>query len=577
VISPEEFEELARNIVGGTEETLVSGVNERLVSSLIQGGQLTAADWRDIEQLAQANHEALQQLLLETRTPIANEVKAAIQEAQALSAANDLIPLRSLYGSVATPSATQLFKRVSAQTVEGVQSIIARQNIKFVQDAERLWYEVAGEAVTSKNHGLETQDAIIKRAVRRLSEEGLRFIEYKSGVHTSIDAAIRRHVISQAGQASGRITMGYMDEFAHDLVFTSAHFGARPEHEVWQGKAYSLTGPKAQGGVTYPNFYRATEYGDVAGLLGVNCRHSFGPYYPGITELPAVPEKRDGMTSEERYRQVQKQRGYERAIRDKKRAVHNAELTGADPTQFRLELGKKQRQLKAHTEKYNLVREPRREKAYGIGAQPRGLRSARLHRRTMSAERMGGMGDTLNAVNWTRVKSPEFRKAFDAITDDSKLNALLHSESLRILEHRNNTDFEDLVIINRTKHVVVGRSTNATEAGSARYTEDLKRRIVRAQTAGDELVALHNHPNSYPPSYHDIASVKGHGYSKSLAIGHNGDLYCIDRVSNSFQRYHHAETYSRFIEAGNSEKKSAILSLDYLKKLRLIAFRRWLL
>jgi hypothetical protein len=374
VISPEEFDELARTIVGGTEEKLIADINDRLVSSLLRDGQLTAKNWRDIDHLAQANHTALQQLLLENRTRISNETKDAILAALTLSAANDLLPLRSLYGSVATPATTKLFKRVSAQTVEGVQSIIARQNIKYVADVERLWYEVAGEAVSSWNHSIETQDQIIRRAVRRLSEGGLQFVEYKSGVRTSIDAATRRHIISQAGQASGRITMAYMEEFGHDLVMTSAHFGARPEHEVWQGKAFSLSGRKVIGGVTYPDFYRATEYGDVAGLLGVNCRHSYGPYYPGITELPKVPKKIDGLTSEEHYKMVQKQRSMEREIRNKKRDIYNAEKAGVDPTQFRLELGHQQSRLKSHVDRYNLPREPLREKAYGIGVQPRALK-----------------------------------------------------------------------------------------------------------------------------------------------------------------------------------------------------------
>ena len=33
----------------------------------------------------------------------------------------------------------------------------------------------------------------------------------------------------------------------------------------------------------YPNFYKETGYGTATGLCGINCRHSFHPYYKGST------------------------------------------------------------------------------------------------------------------------------------------------------------------------------------------------------------------------------------------------------------------------------------------------------
>lgn len=116
-------------------------------------------------------------------------------------------------------------------------------------------------------------------------------------------------------------------------------------------------------------------------LLWVNCRHSYGPYFPGITELPTIEKTRNGMTSEEHYKATQKQRGYERKIRDTKQEVAALEASGADATQKRLELGKLQNQLKAHVDSKGLVRQPAREKAYGLGAdvtQPRALRTSTI-------------------------------------------------------------------------------------------------------------------------------------------------------------------------------------------------------
>lgn len=66
------------------------------------------------------------------------------------------------------------------------------------------------------------------------------------------------------------------------------------------------------------------------------------------------------------------------------------------------------------------------------------------------------MGDSASAVNWAKINAAEYRKKFDAISSDPELNALIHSESLRILKHRNNTDFEDLSIIGQTSKTGIG-------------------------------------------------------------------------------------------------------------------------
>lgn len=41
----------------------------------------------------------------------------------------------------------------------------------------------------------------------------------------------------------------------------------------------------------YPDFIKSTGYGDVAGLSGINCRHSFGAYFPGISTPPPSEEE----------------------------------------------------------------------------------------------------------------------------------------------------------------------------------------------------------------------------------------------------------------------------------------------
>ena len=43
-----------------------------------------------------------------------------------------------------------------------------------------------------------------------------------------------------------------MKQTGTDLVETTAHHGARPDHAVWQGKVFSVSGTHEK----YPDFYK---------------------------------------------------------------------------------------------------------------------------------------------------------------------------------------------------------------------------------------------------------------------------------------------------------------------------------
>lgn len=234
--------------------------------------------------------------------------------------------------------------------------------------------------MTAVNHGLKPRAEVLAEAVAKLA--GIDRIEYASGVRNRIDVAVRRHVVTQASQAGGRMTLERMRAYGHELVVTSAHYGARPSHAVWQGLPARIGGPGTVGGKRYPGLVELTGYGTVGGLKGANCRHSINPYFPGTTELPKREwpehEKRFGMTSAEYYEATQRQRELERRIRDAKREIACMDRAGIgfeSPAyvQKRLLLGRRQAAIRKHCADKGLVRLYEREKAYGVASQPRAL------------------------------------------------------------------------------------------------------------------------------------------------------------------------------------------------------------
>lgn len=383
-----EIDVLVDSIIHGAEEKYVTEVSNTLIDNMADG-VLSATDVIQLETLAKANTEALQTVLIASRDAIDDEVMKQVQAVLNDADNRDVADLSAYYGTELVAStfagATTRFTELSYQAARGLSEVISRCNIAMSTAAETLWYQVTGNAITATLQGLKTTDAAIAEAVLKLQKSGLTTIDYSSGISNQVDVAARRHIITQVSQAGGDMTMARLKAINHTLVITSAHFGARPSHEEWQGKPCSTKGTQRVDGVTYPDLYALTGYGTVSGLKGANCKHSFGPYYPGITDLPdttfAEHQKKYGMTSAEYFAATQKQRTYERAIRATKRDIAGLEraglgLSNTTYVQKRLLLGKQQSTLRTFCSTNNLSRQYSREKAYGVSAQPKALTGA---------------------------------------------------------------------------------------------------------------------------------------------------------------------------------------------------------
>lgn len=388
-LEAKDIDALAEAIVHGAEERLAAEITRALVNDLA-AGILSGADGRALEALSRANRARLDQALAANRSRISKEVRERVEACLAEGDARDVAALEAYYGAAAVSRAMEggasaKAAETSIQTARGLAEIVERRNIAMAEAAERLWYEVAGEAIAARNQGLKPLDRIIADAVCRLAAHGLETIDYKSGITSQLDVAVRRHAVSQTSQAGGRMTLARMAAIGHELAITSAHYGARPSHAEWQGRPCCVSGQKTVNGVQYPGLVQLTGYGSVGGLKGVNCRHSIGPYFPGITELPdlSFPSEsgRFGMTSEQYFDALQRQRELERRVRGTKREIAAMEQAGiglGTPkyVQKRLLLDKQQGALRSHCATTGLVRNYPREKAYGVGSQPRALKTA---------------------------------------------------------------------------------------------------------------------------------------------------------------------------------------------------------
>lgn len=236
---------------------------------------------------------------------------------------------------------------------------------QFVAALDRAWMQVS-------TGGFDANTAV-RTAVKDLARQGVGAVRYPSGHVDTIEVAVRRAVVTGVNQTALQMQWDLADEMGCDLVETSAHGGARPEHAAWQGKIFSRSGTSKK----YPDFRKSTGYGTGAGLGGWNCRHSFYPYFEGAPRAYSAKQLADydapkyeyGGKRLTEYEATQTQRAIERQIRRWKREYAAVNAAGLDAGEAAAKVAHWQETQRGFIARTGLKRQYDREQ---IGNQKKG-------------------------------------------------------------------------------------------------------------------------------------------------------------------------------------------------------------
>ena len=212
---------------------------------------------------------------------------------------------------------------------------------------QQHYMQACDDVFMKSQAGMPVQQAV-NEVVKDLAKNGITTVTYPTGHTDKIDTAIARAVRTGINQANSEIILTRCAEMGIQYVKVSQHLGARvtkhddyTNHSWWQGKVYSLDwtkdvlsknmasvslGDKEFGYLqelkskllkekkyNYPDFVETCGYGQIEGIIGINCRHTFQMWIPGINinnDSPIDPKK-----NEERFKHEQEQRAMERKIR----------------------------------------------------------------------------------------------------------------------------------------------------------------------------------------------------------------------------------------------------------------------
>lgn len=174
-------------------------------------------------------------------------------------------------------------------------------------------------------------------------------------------------------------------------------------------------------------------------------------------------------------------------------------------------------------------------------------------------QRYGRNKNTL--VNKTYIDSGEYKRKFDNATDNQSVNRSLYDCAKKALKHRSGTVFEDMYWINCNTGNIELAVTDSTAERGIPYSD----KIIKAIIGRTDLITLHTHPGSMPPSISDLNKNFEHNYRTGFIACHNGRVFgynCNEEISQALHDLYVAEYQSM----GYDEYSAQLASLNKLKE-----------
>lgn len=218
----------------------------------------------------------------------------------------------------------QLVSGIHDQTYETIGGmarslgfVLRQPNGQLIATPLQTFYQSQlDQAILDISSGAFSYEQVLERVVNKMTTSGVRIIDFESGAHRGMVSHVRTTVLTGFRQIQGRINEQTAQELGTNYFEISYHVGARPAHQVWQGRVYSKEELVSKCGL-----------GSVTGLCGANCYHTYRPFIPGVSVRTYSDDELKEMIAEENkkklyngkeyttYEALQQQRYLERTAR----------------------------------------------------------------------------------------------------------------------------------------------------------------------------------------------------------------------------------------------------------------------
>lgn len=130
-------------------------------------------------------------------------------------------------------------------------------------------------------------NTVLRRVVKEMTASGIRTVNYASGYGNRAPVAVRRAVMTGVHQLAAQINEQVAKDLGTDTYEVTWHAGHRPSH-WWGGNVY-----------TKQELISICRLGEVDGLCGANCKHSYFAFVDGVSVRTYTPEQLREMEANE--------------------------------------------------------------------------------------------------------------------------------------------------------------------------------------------------------------------------------------------------------------------------------------
>ena len=438
----------------------------------------------------------------------------ASQEAEILEAVKDGFKAPKKPSAHSTAEFFKVNDRKLDALIKSTTDDLKRAETAVLRMSNDKYRKAIFNAQVAMNTGAVTYEKAVDMACKDMLNAGLNCVEYKNGARHTLSDYADMAVKTANKRAYLRGESEKRAEWGVSLVVVNSRQGGCPDCAKYIGKVFIddvySNGKKSDG--NYPLLSTAIKNG----LFHPRCKDSTSTYYPELDDLDA-PLSEDEIKELDRQRGIEEKQQYaqRQAERFDRRAEYSLDednkriaQTRADEWHDRADM-LEEKAKKAGNSLPESVAKSQKTVIIKSGSDVVALEN----------QRYGRNKSTL--VNKTYVDSGEYKRKYDSATDNKEVNKSLYDCAKKALKHRSGTAFEDMYWIDGETGRVMLSVTDSADERTITYTDRIKKCI---QT-NNNVVTIHTHPSSMPPSIEDFNSCANNGYAKCFVACHNGVLY----------------------------------------------------
>lgn len=286
-----------------------------------------------LKELGGLNNETLK-LLEEYTGKTKQELLKAMQDIGVNSIPVDQLNIATQKNALLNPEA--IINSINIQNIiqysyDEIKKSFLNLNKTIQEQVRKTYTDIITETYIKTNAGVCSYQEAILESLDKLGDKGISILTYqdKNGSIRNYDVVgtVRRDLLVATRGLAGKVNEEVIKESGNHIVRVTNHFGARTgdggedytNHAWWQELQFfcwNYDGKATEEEKKLPDFMKHCNYGDVRGIVGINCKHLFTVWY-GSTKKEDLEFTYD--ENKEEYEKTQKQRYLENGIRRWKR------------------------------------------------------------------------------------------------------------------------------------------------------------------------------------------------------------------------------------------------------------------